>query len=356
MSPRKPPSGGPDSRPPTLKDVAARADVSVTAVSLVLNQAEAADAIPESTQRRIFEAAAELSYRPNRLARSLRQRRSGTIGLLVSDFGSYSAGVMRGAEDRLVENDYAFFVASHRSRPKLLSHYLELFDDHQVEGYLVIGVQLEMPPTRPTVLVSGRPEPPLTTHVVIDHDEAVRHALTHLDELGHREIAFIRGDPANVDAADRWRAIETAAEALDIEVDETRVVRMNEHRNGLPSREDGYREGYALARRLLAGPPFTALMAFNDLSAIGAMRALLDSGRRVPEDVSVIGFDDIDSAAFHNPSLTTIRQPLHEMGELAANRLLSRLRNGSQEVEVVPVPTEMVVRDSTGPAPRGRRS
>jgi LacI family transcriptional regulator len=341
-------------RPATLGDVAAAIGLSSATVSLVLNQSPAADAIPAATQQRVFEAARRLNYRPNLLARSLRRRKSFTVGILVSDLGGYSSGLMNGIDDYLLEKRWAYFLAAHRSEQKLLQHYLELFQDHQVAGFLLIGALVGEPPPLPTVVISGLPEPPSVTHVVVDHDAAALDALTHLRDLGHRRIAFFRGAEGNIDAADRWRAIREVAPALGIGIDESLVLQLSRGDSDEPlSLEDGYIAGYESGRELLTrGTDFTALFAFNDVSAIGAVRAFLDAGLGVPQDVSVVGFDDIESAAFHNPSLTTVRQPLHEMGELAAQRLLELLGEEPEEPSVVAVRPQLVVRDSTAPASR----
>jgi len=341
-------------RPTTLRDIAAAVELSTATVSLVLNQSPAADAIPTATQERVRAAAQKLNYRPNLLARSLRQQRSTTIGVLVPDISSYSVEVMTGVEDCLVDARYAYFLASHRSRDDLQRHYLNLFEDHQVEGFLLIGIVLAEAPTLPTVMVSGRPEPTGVPHVVVDHDVAARAALLHVRELGHERIAFFRGTPDSVDSADRWRADREAAVKLGIELEDKRVLQLGGSDPHAPaSLEGSYEEGYAQGQRLLENDPtVTALLGFNDVSAIGAMRAFLDAGLDVPRDISVIGFDDIESAAFHNPSLTTIRQPLHEMGVLATNHLLRLLAGETIADEALSVEPELIVRGSTGPAPR----
>ena len=192
------------------------------------------------------------------------------------------------------------------------------------------------------------------TNVVIDHDRAAEATFTHLAELGHRRIAFFRGHPDSIDSNDRWRAILQAADSFNLEVRPELTMQLAVD----PSRKyQGYQEGYSFGQELLKTcSRFTSLFAFDDVSAIGAMRAFQDAGLNVPGDISVVGFDNIQSAAFHNPSLTTVKQPLRKMGEIAASILLDRL---SQEREVsspITVETELIVRDSTGPAPKRRRA
>lgn len=331
-----------------LKDVAEHLGLSPATVSLVLNRSPVADAIPQATHDRVFAAARELNYRPNLLARSLRSQRTYSIGVLVPEISEgYAAGVMRGVEQHLSQEGYFYFLASHRSKPDLLEEYLAALKDRSVEGFILLASKIEQAPDLPAVAVSTHRPIEGVTRVVIDHDAAARLALEHLKDLGHDEIAFFPGAPDNADAEDRWRAIQNAAPDLEIEIRPELTVEIagEDYGGGF------YKEGYAGAEKLMAAKaPFTALFAFNDISAIGAMRAFLDTGLTIPKDVSVVGFDDIQSAAFHNPGLTTVRQPLREMGVLAATALLERLGNGATAPEVLTVEPKLIVRESTGPA------
>jgi LacI family transcriptional regulator len=173
--------------------------------------------------------------------------------------------------------------------------------------------------------------------------------------LGHRRIAFFKGQPTSSDTEDRSRAIIEAAAALGLELRPELTLQLSGEESGEAfSPDDAFEEGYAFARKLLDRKvPFTALFAFDDASAIGAIRAFLDAGVRVPDDVSVVGFDDIQSAAFHNPRLTTVRQPLREMGQTAARVLLERLSGGeSLEDRFVVLQPQLIIRDSTAEARR----
>lgn len=338
-----------------LKDVADHLGLSPATVSLVLNRSPAADAIPQKTHQRVFAAAEELNYRPNLLARSLRQQKTFSVGVLVPEISEgYAAGVMKGVESYLSQEGYFYLLGSHGSKADLLSEYLAVLKDRSVEGYILLASQLEEEPELPTVVVSGHRRLPGVTNVVLDHDVAAQLALGHLKALGHERIAFFRGPPANADANERWRAIRETAGSLGLEVD----PRLLREVRGVSYGEVFYREGFEQAQRLIGiDQEFTALFAFNDISAIGAMRAFLEAGIRVPKDVSVVGFDDIQSAAFHHPSLTTVRQPLEEMGALAARTLLERLGSPSlsHPPEDVTVEPEFIVRESTAAASTARR-
>ncbi len=347
----------------TLKTVAEHLGLSPATVSVVLNDSPVADSIPRETKERVFAAARELKYRPNYLARSLRGKRSYSVGVLVPEISEgYAAGVMSGVEGHLVQEGYFYLMASHRSRPDLLEEYLKHLEDRSVEGFILIAAQLAEAPPLPTVVLSGHQRLPGVTNVVVDQDLAASLALTHLRELGHERIAFFRGAEGNADAADRWRAIVETAQSLGLEMAPELCLQLVGRSYGAVfSPDEGYQEGYIYGRKLLATvpegrkrPDFTALFAFNDVSAIGAMRAFLDAGLKVPEDVSVVGFDDILGAAFQNPSLTTVRQPLKQMGETASEILLERLAGKSSHPGFVTVEPELVVRASTGPARKPR--
>ena len=339
----------------TLKDVARRAGVSQATVSYVVNRSPAMASISPATRERVEAAARELDYRPNYMARSLRNRRSYSVGVLVPEITEpYTAEVIRGIENRLLESGYHYLLVSHRrGTAGNMDAYAELLEQRGVEGMLLVATELEAPPALPAVVVSGHTRHPGVTSVVIDHDSAARQALSHLVDLGHERIAFLKGQPGSSDTEDRWRAIEEMADELGIAIDPELTLQLAGPAQSDGSTENAYLEGFHYGRRLLAtGRRFTALFAFDDTCAIGAVRAFLDAGLSVPGDISVIGFDDIQSAAFQNPSLTTVRQPLNEMGDTAAGILLNELADGDAEPpEWIVLEPELVVRGSTGPAP-----
>jgi DNA-binding LacI/PurR family transcriptional regulator len=341
---------------PRLKDLAGYLDLSPATISLVLNRSPVAAAIPEETQRRVFDAAKKMGYRPNYIAVSLRSRHTKSIGVLVPEVSDpWAAEIVSGIESHLLANDYTYLVTSHRrSTPKLLEEDLELFTRRGVDGMILLATELHDPPSLPAVVISGHTRIKGLSNVVIDHDRAARLALKHLVELGHRRIALFRGHPGGSDAADRSRAIFKAAASLRLKIPPELTLQLSGEGDGEVFAPDAaYQEGYAFAQKLLRRRvDFTALFAFDDASAIGAIRAFLDHGLRVPDDVSVIGFDDIQNAAFHNPRLTTVRQPLREMGRIAARVLLARIKSTKpSDDSFVIIDPELIVRDSTGPAP-----
>jgi DNA-binding LacI/PurR family transcriptional regulator len=203
----------------------------------------------------------------------------------------------------------------------------------------------------PVVTVSGHNQVKGVTNIVLDHVRAAEVALKHLFQLGHREIAFIKGQEFSSDTEVRWSTIEKAARQLNLSISPALISQ-------LQGDSSSPELGYDATRKLLAAhKPFTALFAFNDISAMGAIRALREAKLLVPEDVSVVGFDDIQSAAYQNPALTTVRQPLHEMGRIAAETLLRRIRHSpldSRGGETMVEP-KLIIRDTTGRVPTGAR-
>jgi LacI family transcriptional regulator len=333
-------------QPVTIRGLAKYLKLSPAAVSMVLNSTPKAARFPEKTKKRILAAAAKFNYRPNFVARSLRKQQTFTVGVLVPEVSEgYAALVLAGIEDYLLQAGYFYFVVSHRHKTHLLEQYPRLFMERLVEGIIAVDTtELPFTPNVPMAVVSGHRRMPGITNVVLDHRRAAVLALEHLSQLGHRRIAFIKGQPFSSDTETRWSSIRDAARKLGLVIDPDLVTQLQVDS---PTPEPGY----DVTKSLLAKHRhFTAMFAFNDISAIGAIRALLDSDVRVPSDVSVIGFDDIQNAAFQNPRLTTIRQPLRRMGELAAETLLKRIRGGEYP-KIIAVEPELIVRESTGAPP-----
>lgn len=328
----------------SLKQLAAHLGLSTTTLSLVLNKRPSADSIPDETKKRIFAAAKELKYRPNYLARSLRVQRTHTLGVLVPELSDgYSAMVLNGVEAALTNEGFFYLTASHLHRDDLLERLPNVLVERQVEGIIAVDTPIRFEPNLPVVNVSGHEDIGGVTNVVLNHQHAAELGVGHLYDLGHRRIAVLKGQDFSSDTEVRFDTILKAASDRDIPIHK----KLRQQLEGdLPSPE----VGYAATKKLIAaGEKFTALFAFNDVSAIGAIRALEEDGFRVPEDVSVMGFDDIYGAAFHNPALTTMRQPLFEMGRLAAKTVLQELageRNGNSETVLNVEPT-LIVRQST---------
>jgi len=330
--------------PVSLKQLAAHLGLNPATVSVVLNDVPGRS-IPQATRDRIKAAAKELNYQPSLLARSLRNRRTLTIGVLVPELGDgYHTEVMSGIGDQLISAGYFYFTTHHRHRPNLVEEYTRMLVGRGAQGIIAVDTALEHPVSVPVVAVAGHRHIEGVTNVVLDHYRAAELALNHLYALGHRKIAFMRGQPFSSDSDVRWKGIEEVAAKLGLEIKPELVVSLD---RDLTSPE----LGYPVVRQLLSsGEPFTAIMAFNDISAMGAIRALQDCNLSVPGDVSVIGFDDIKAAAYNLPRLTTIRQPLAEIGRIATQSLLNRIHGTVMPPDEILVEPELVVRESTGPA------
>lgn len=330
----------------TLQQVAQHVGLSTGTVSAVLNDSPSAAAIPKKTKDRISAAAKELNYRPNFFARSLRKKRTFTIGVITEEIGdSYGAMVISGIETFLSDHKYFFLTVVHRHNPEMLQQYSGILLARGVEGFITVDTSMISPPPLPTVAVAGHRLVKNVTNIVLDHVQAAQSVMSHLVSLGHRNIAFLKGQAFSSDSADRWRAICDAC--LDVRVQMRKELTV-ELKGDDPSPNPGYQAAKELLSRNV---PFTALFAYNDISAVGAIRAIRENGLSVPKDVSVVGFDDIREAAYHLPSLTTVRQPLREMGEIAARTLVERIEGKKKYPAEIAIKPELVIRESTAQVP-----
>lgn len=327
--------------PVTLKVLAAHLKLDPATVSVVLNNVPGRS-IPEATRERIRSAARKFNYQPSFVARSLRNRRTMTIGILVPVLADgYHTEVMSGIGDHLLEENYFYFIAHHRHRPDLIEQYPRMLVGRGAEGIIAIDTHLDHKLSVPVIAVAGHRRINSVTNVVLDHNIAAELAIRHLYDLGHRAIAFMRGQPYSSDSEVRWQCMVKVARELGLPIHPDLTIQLTKD---LTTPE----LGYPVVQQLLAHHrKFTAMVCFNDMAAIGAIRALHDAQLRVPEDISIIGFDDVPQAAFQTPSLTTIRQPLHEMGKLAAQLLLERLRSPGDVPQEVAVKPRLIVRETT---------
>jgi len=333
-----------------LRELGKHLALSPTTVSLVLNGSPGAASIPKETQDRVFEAAKRLNYRPNFLARSLRSQRTYLVGVMVPELGEgYASLVLNGIEECLLAAGYVNLVTSHRHKPELIERGPHLLYERCVEGVIAVDTPIRDELPIPVVSISGHDRVPGVTNIVLNHHRAAELGLRHLMELGHRRIAFFQGQSFSSDSEVRWQAIRETAARLGLPVQPKLIARLE---GDSPSPQ----AGYCAAKQILsAREPFTALWAFNDISAIGAVRAFIEAGKSVPRDVSVLGFDDVAGAAFHIPALTTVRQPLARMGFVAGEILLGRMGgNGadgqSDQSSEQSVEPDLIVRESTAGA------
>ena len=342
----------------TIRDVARESGFSATTVSIVLNNAPLARYIPSATKKRIEGAAKKLGYRPNVFARSLRSRRSHTVGVMVFDMTDpFCTLVLRGIENALYQASYLPILTDVQNERARFERYLEMLLDRRVEALIVLAnwlfVNIDVlgdleKSNIPTVMIGRELKNDAISSVIVDNELGAYSAIEHLYALGHRKIAFIRGPKTLTDSAPRWRGIRAFAKARGLELDPRLTVDLPESSNPNSSFEIGYK---LTEEMLKTKRPFTALMAFDDVTAFGAIRALTRAGLRVPEQCSVVGFDDVAASSLCTPPLTTIRQPMEAMGAMAASIVLEGI-NAVLEKRDLPavhrkLAPELAVRDST---------
>ncbi len=342
----------------TIRDVAKESGFSSTTVSIVLNDAPLARYIPPVTKKRIERAAQKLGYRPNQFARSLRSKRSHTVGVMVFDMTDpYCTLVLRGIENTLYQASYLPILTDVHNERSRFERYLEMLLDRRIEGLVVlanwlfldINVLADLEKSSiPTALIACELKGDAMSSVTVDNEVGGYAALEHLHSLGHRKVAFIRGPKTLADSSPRWRGIRNCAKARGVELDARLIVDLPDSRDPLSSFEAGQK---LTADLLKEKRPFTALLAFDDMTAFGAIRALSQAGLRVPEQCSVMGFDDVALSALYTPPLTTIRQPMEAMGAAAVEIVLEGIKSVLEKREVAAhhrkMEPELVVRQST---------
>jgi len=312
--------------------------------------------IPESTKQRIIHVATTLGYQPKPSAHALRNRHSHTLGVMVPDIADpYCAQILRGIENSVSHSSYVPFLVDIQNNRLRFQKYLNVLLARRVEGLIILANSLsfesELLSTLehqkiPSVILGREPGTDALSWVTTDHEAGTRQALEYLYSLGHRKIAFIRGPKMIIDSHHQWSGILSFAASSGLEINPKLVV-------SLTDPFSGYEGGYERTRELLAAQlPFTAMVAFDDMTAFGCIRALIGAGRRVPEDCSVIGFDDIPAAAFYNPALTSVREHMNTLASLGAEILLESIRSHRRSAPVSPVhhkvKPELIIRESTG--------
>ncbi len=313
-------------------DVARESGYSASTVSIVLNDAPLSKHLRMQTKRRIREVADRLGYRPHIFARSLRSQRSNTIGIMVFDLSDpFCTLILRGIDTQLHPTEYLPIVMDAHNDRSRFERYLDMLINRRVEGLIVVAnwlfVKIDalteiVNRNLPTVVVGRDLHRVGIRSVLVDNEVGGYKALMHLHQLGHRKVAFLLGPKQLSDTSRRWAGMKRFAKEAGLSLDSSLVKEMPGSSDPL----SGFTAGGALANELLKShKKFTAIAAFDDMTAFGAIRALADSGRQVPQDCSVIGFDDIPMAALASPSLTTIRQPMREMGVFAAEAICRQL-------------------------------
>ncbi len=339
----------------TLQDVARKSGFSPSTVSIVLSEAPLSRYVAAQTKERIRKTAEVLGYRPDVFARSLRSRRSNTIGVLLFDISDpFCVLILRGIEKALHGTRFMpILMDAHHERAQF-EGYLDLLMERRVEGLIVVAnwlfdegglLKASSREPMPSVVVGRDVSEQRIGSVIVDNEAGGYLAIKHLYDLGHRQIALIRGPEKLIDSTRRWNGIERFARENGWKIDPRRVRQLRDAIEPI----SGFEGGMQLTADLLQSrQKFTALMAFDDLTALGALRALAQAGLSAPRDCSIIGFDDVPLAALSTPGITTIRQPMEEMGAAAARRVLDALHEGrSLGSGLQMLPPELVLRDST---------
>ena len=342
----------------TMREVATQSGFSPATVSIVLNNAPLARYIAPATKKRIEEVAQKLGYRPNAMARFLRSKRSHSVGVMFFDITDpFCTLVLRGIENGLYQSSYVPIFADAHNQRNRFERYLEMLLERHVEALIVVAnwlfvdIQLLGDLSKrniPAATIGWELPGNTISSVMVDNETGARLALEHLYQLGHRKIAFLRGPKMLIDSGPRWRGIQKFAQSAGLEIDPALVQQLPESLDPNSSFESGFRFAEEWLQKK---KKFTALMAFDDLAALGAIRALTKAGVKVPEQCSVTGFDDVALSALAAPSLTTVRQPMEAMGGLAVNIVMEGINAALEKREWNIVShkmnPELVIRDST---------
>jgi LacI family transcriptional regulator len=346
------------SRPTTLADVARASGFSVSTVSIVLNKAPLSQHIKPTTKESVLKAAQKLRYRPDASARSLRKRSTQTIGVLIFDISDpFCTLILRGIQKSLYPTKYLPIIMDANNDRNQLAAYVDLLMERRVEGLIVVanwlfeaaGLLALLQGTKlPTIVVGRDLSKESIRSAVVDNERGGYLAIQHLYELGHRKIAVVRGPQKLADSLRRWIGIKRFAAEHGLRLD---PKLMRQLPGGVAANCEFKRGQVETEELIRSGARFTALIAFDDLTALGCIRALSHAGLHVPQDCSVIGFDDVPQASLTTPDLTSISQPMQAMGELAGSWVSAELTTSAGQVNLPPIlhvfPPTLVVREST---------
>jgi DNA-binding LacI/PurR family transcriptional regulator len=332
----------------TIHEVARRAKVSITTVSRTINSPSLVD---PATASRVWQAIQELNYYPNTHARSLVSGRSRILGLIVSDITNpFFPELVKRFEEAALERGYDILVSSTDYDSARGAHAIRRMLEHKVEGVSLMTSEMDESLVDqfarrrvPLVFLDVGTPGDRVTNIVVDYETGVNQAVDHLVSLGHRRIGFVSGPQELKSARIRLTAFIRALDQYGIK-EADRVVVEGDHKVG---------GGFNAMTRILDRPdPPAAMLASNDLTAIGIMRAIHSAGLKVPANISVVGFDDIWLAQFTEPPLTTVRLPVQDIAEKSCHALLSSIDKKQHTVESVDytVKTRLIIRESTCPA------
>jgi LacI family transcriptional regulator len=330
----------------TLKQVAEEAGVSVMTVSNVVNGKPGAS---EATRQRIRQVIEQLGYVPNAAARGLRSGSTGLIGVMTLDLTmAYALEIVRGIADELASAELEVLISATYHDGTREHARVDFLTQGIVDGLILVAPVLEdqtvgLLQSRecPVVVVDPRHLDLALPRVTVDNYGGMRSAAQHLIDLGHRDIAYIAGDSALDSSGARYSGFVDAMKLAGLKVADKLVAESDFF----------YESGFRTALELIAKHHPTAIIAGADVIAMGALDAARAQGLTVPDEISVVGFDDLPQAANSFPGLTTVRQPLHDMGQLAARALVGQLDGSPPLMQLMQLPTTLVVRGTTAQAP-----
>jgi DNA-binding LacI/PurR family transcriptional regulator len=332
------------SKPPTMKDVARFAGVSISTVSHVLNKTRR---VEEETKKKVLSAIKELGYRPNIVARSLRKKSTNTIGLIVSNIANlFYPEVVRGVEDILLKYNYNLILCNSDEDINKEREYIEVLYSKQVDGIIITpskstetrkNLEIFISQNIPVILVDRRIAGIETDVVLADNISGTYSATEYLISLGHRRIGIITGPLDTTTGKERLEGYLNALNKNKIEVDYKLI------REGDFKREGGYQKGKELLE--LENPP-TAIISSNNLMTLGLIYAISEKGLKIPQDISVISFDDMEWFKYFSPPLTAIYQPSYELGKSAGALLIEKLKRRRKKPKEIVLPTKLIIRES----------
>ena len=330
----------------TIKDIAKKAEVSVATVSKVMN---GYDDIGEITKAKVLKIIKENNYRPNANAQSLRTNKSFLVGLFFKDHQDsgvkhpFFRGIISGLEERLLENNYDMILFSANWEDQF--SYLEKCQFRNVDGAILMGVPKDDPKLPellnakiPSVFIDLDISDDKASYIISDNEKGAREAVRHLAELGHKKIAVIEGEEITIPTQKRLTGYKAEMKTQNLEIKDEWIIQ------GRFSVDGGVK---AMEKILKLEDRPTAIFCMGDEIAVGAMQTIKEAGLNVPDDFSIVGFDDIEISQYLNPALTTIRQQKDEMGIEAANMVLEMINNPEKKVEAEIIDTEFVLRNST---------
>ncbi|MBK8021235.1 MAG: LacI family DNA-binding transcriptional regulator [Chloroflexi bacterium] len=341
MKPRK------HSAVPTIRQVADHVGVSPATVSRVLN---GYPHIRDELRQSVLDAIAELGYKPNRVAQRLRASRSRLIGIIVTDITNpFFNTIMAGIEQTFYSHGYSVLMSNTAGDMRKELGYLEMMKNEEVAGLVIAPTSEDVKHVvdtaeagLPVVIIDRRIKGDKARHldmVLADNTEGAFNAVTHLIRLGHRRIGMIGGPQHLTSGRERLEGYRQAMRSAGLTVSK-KWIRLGDHR---------YDSGFELLHQLLeCDPPVTAIFASNNMMTLGALNALHQRGKRIPEDIAIVGFDDMGWSPSLNPPLTAVSQPTAEIGTLAAELLLERISRPDLPVRLMTLKTELMIRESCG--------